>query len=122
MEMKQFQKDKLKVKVLENVEELGKAAAKSVAKKLNDAIAEKTMANLILATGASQFTFLEHLQKLEIDWKKITVFHLDEYKGMSESHPASFRRFLKDRVLQGIKPKNVYFMNCIKSKLHGPIQ
>lgn len=110
MEMKQFQKDKLKVKVLENVEELGKAAAKSVAKKLNDAIAEKAMANLILATGASQFTFLEHLQKLEIDWKKITVFHLDEYKGMPITHPASFRKYLKERILEKVQPKQVYYL------------
>ena len=61
--MKQFQKEKLIIQVYKNVEELGKAAAISVAEKLEVAIAEKGSANLILATGASQFQFLEHLQK-----------------------------------------------------------
>ena len=60
---------------------MGIAAADYVAGKLQAAISEKGAANLILATGASQFSFFEALQTKEIDWKKITVFHLDEYKG-----------------------------------------
>ncbi len=108
--MKQFQKEKLIIEVYKNVEELGKAAAISVAEKLEGAIAEKGFANLILATGASQFQFLEHLQKQEIDWKKITVFHLDEYLGMSVTHPASFRKYLKERILDKVQPKKVYYL------------
>ncbi len=108
--MKQFQKEKLIIQVYKNVEELGKAAAISVAEKLEVAIAEKGSANLILATGASQFQFLEHLQKQEIDWKKITVFHLDEYLGMSVTHPASFRKYLKERILDKVQPKKVYYL------------
>jgi len=110
MEITKFQKEKLKIEVFENVEELGKAAAISVAKKLEGAISEKGKANLILATGASQFQFLEHLQKQEIDWKKITIFHLDEYLGMSVSHPASFRKYLKERILDKVQPKKVYYL------------
>ncbi len=108
--MKQFQKEKLIIEVYKNVEELGKAAAISVAEKLEGAIAEKGSANLILATGASQFQFLEHLQKQEIDWKKITVFHLDEYLGMPVTHPASFRKYLKERILDKVQPKKVYYL------------
>lgn len=110
MEIKEFKKEKLVVKVFENNKELGKEAANSVAKKLNDTIAEKGKANLILATGASQFQFLEHLQKLKIDWKKITLFHLDEYKGMPVTHPASFRKYLKERILEKVQPKQVYYL------------
>lgn len=106
----ELKKDKLAIKVFENVNELGKAAAISVAKKLNDTIVEKGYANLILATGASQFQFLEHLQKLEIEWKKITVFHLDEYKGMSIKHPASFRKYLKERILDNVQAKKVHYL------------
>lgn len=108
--IKEFQKDKIKVEVFENGQELGKAAAKSVAGSLQKSIAEKGKANLILATGASQFQFLEHLQKLEIDWEKITVFHLDEYKGMAITHPASFRKYLKERILDNVNPKKVYYL------------
>ena len=111
--MKKFdlQRDNLKVRILDSAEQLGEAAALSVAKILGDAISEKGFANLILATGASQFQFLEHLQKLEIVWDKINVFHLDEYKDLPESHPASFRKYLKERIINNVQPKNAYFLN-----------
>jgi glucosamine-6-phosphate deaminase len=89
---------------------MGKAAAVSVAKKLSERITEKGFANLILATGASQFSFLENLQKEKIEWKKITVFHLDEYKDMPVTHPASFRKYLKERILDKVKPRKVYYL------------
>ena len=108
--MKKFQKDNLKVEVYDTVDEMGNAAAESVAKILNDAIAKKNNANLILATGASQFSFLENLQKQRIDWKKITVFHLDEYKNMPITHPASFRKYLKERILNKVQPKEVHYL------------
>ncbi|QGY45528.1 glucosamine-6-phosphate deaminase [Maribellus comscasis] len=105
-----IQKDKLNVRVFETADLMGKAAAISVAEKLAEAIKEKGFANLILATGASQFSFLEHLQKEDIGWNKITVFHLDEYKGMSISHPASFRKYLKERILDKVQPKEVHYL------------
>ena len=111
MNITEFQKDKLTVKIFPGKDEMGKSAAISVAEKLNAAITEKGFANLILATGASQFQFLEHLQQQTIDWKKITVFHLDEYKGMPVTHPASFRKYLKERILEKVQPKQVYYLN-----------
>lgn len=106
-----FQADKLEVKLFETNEILGQAAAKSVAEILQEAIAQKGFANLILATGASQFKFLEHLQKQTIDWQKITVFHLDEYKDLPETHPASFRKYLKERILEKVNPREVHYLN-----------
>jgi glucosamine-6-phosphate deaminase len=106
-----FKKDNLNVKIFTTKDEMGKAAAVYVADKLNKALAEKGFANLILATGASQFQFLEHLQQQAIDWKKITVFHLDEYKGMPVTHPASFRKYLKERILDKVQPKQVHYLN-----------
>lgn len=105
-----FQKDKLTVEIYENPEVLGEVAAISVAKKLNEEINEKGFANLILATGASQFQFLAFLQKQKIDWSKITVFHLDEYLGISENHPASFRKYLRERILENVQTKNVFYL------------
>ncbi len=109
--MKEFEKDKLSIKVLETTEHLGKAAADFVAENLKRAIEKKNSANLILATGASQFSFLEHLQELELEWDKIIVFHLDEYLGMSDTHPASFRKYLRERILEKVNPKEVHYLN-----------
>ncbi|MDD4755808.1 MAG: 6-phosphogluconolactonase, partial [Prolixibacteraceae bacterium] len=109
-EIKSFKKDNLKVKVYNETEEMGIAAANFVADQLKAVIAEKGSANLILATGASQFAFIQNFQKLDVDWKKITVFHLDEYKGLPETHPASFRKYLKERILDIVKPKEVHYL------------
>ena len=108
---KSFQIENLSVKIYGQTKEMGAAAADYVTRKLKDAIEKKGRANLILATGASQFSFLEALQTKEIDWEKITVFHLDEYKGISESHPASFRKYLKERILNKVASKKIYFLN-----------
>lgn len=107
---KSFQKDNLKVKVYNETDEMGLAAAVFVADKLKAAIAEKGSANLILATGASQFAFIKNFQKQDVEWGKITVFHLDEYKGLPETHPASFRKYLKERILNIVKPKEVHYL------------
>lgn len=108
--IKGFKSDSLQIKIFENSDALGKAASMAVAQQLNDVIGKKGHANLILATGASQFSFLEHLQNETIDWKKITVFHLDEYLGIPESHPASFRKYLKERILQKVQPGQVHYL------------
>lgn len=103
--------DQLNIAVYDEPKAMGKAAAAFVEQKLNEAIAKNGAANLILATGASQFTFLEAFKERAIDWQKITVFHLDEYKGISDQHPASFRKYLKERILNEVAPKKIYFLN-----------
>lgn len=102
---------KLLVSVYGEAVEMGMAAADLVEKELNNAIRVNGSANLILATGTSQFTFLAALQKKQLNWQLVTVFHLDEYVGINASHPASFRRYLKERILDKVAPKRVYFLN-----------
>ena len=102
--------ENIPISIYKNPADMGTAAADFVAHKLNEVIALKGKANLILATGSSQFTFLEALTVKEIDWQKITVFHLDEYKGISSEHPASFRKYLKDRILDAVNPKKVFLL------------
>ncbi len=109
--VRSFQKDKLKVEIYESEAESGRAAADHVLKILKSALQTKGTANLILATGTSQLSFLEALKKKDIEWDKITVFHLDEYKDMSDQHPASFRKYLKERILDIVKPGKVYLIN-----------
>jgi len=93
-------------------QEMGKAAAKKASEILIDAINKKGEAVFVVATGASQFEFLENLVQISsIDWSKTTMFHLDEYIGISEDHPASFRKYLKERLIDKVHPKNVYLIN-----------
>lgn len=86
--------------VMAGKDELGREAAARGAAAIRAALARDGSASIIVATGASQFEMLGHLVAAEgIDWSKVTAFHLDEYVGLSESHPASFRRYLRERFL-----------------------
>jgi len=80
----------LQLEVFDTKGELGQAAARDAAMIINQAISERGAAYVIAATGASQFEFLDSLVVEEIDWSKVVFFHLDEYVGLPESHPASF--------------------------------
>jgi len=94
-------------------QELGAAAAQHGAEVIKQAIETKGAANIILATGASQFATIKHLiGQSGIDWSKVTAFHLDEYLGLSESHPASFRKYLKERFVAHVPTlKAFHFVN-----------
>ena len=87
---------------------LGKNAAGLVAAKLIEAIREKGEARLLVSTGSSQFETLEALIHSSVDWSKVEIFHLDEYIGLDESHPASFRKYLKERFINKINVKAFY--------------
>ena len=91
---------------------MGAAAATAAAQTINKAIEAKGRANIILATGASQFEMLQNLVNAQnVDWSKVTMFHLDEYIDMAEDHPASFRKFLKERFVEKVPAlKAVYFV------------
>ena len=100
------------VRILEKKEEMGKAAAERAAGILKKAIKEKNEAVFVAATGASQFDFLEALTNItSVDWSKTIMFHLDEYIGIPESHPASFRKYLKERLIVKVHPGLVYLIN-----------
>lgn len=86
-------------------DELGAAAAAAGAERICADIERYGEANIVLATGASQFDTLSALvRSTAIDWSKVTVFHLDEYIGISPSHPASFRRYLRERFADKVGP------------------
>ena len=88
------------VYILDNSEELGEKAAELIAEKLNEAIERKGQARIILSTGASQFETLKYLVEKDIDWERVTMFHLDEYLELPETHKASFRRYLKGKWMR----------------------
>jgi len=93
------------IRIFKSKQELGQAAAEDAARLIRQAITERGRAYLIAATGASQFEFLDALVRYpDIDWSKVTFFHLDEYVGLPESHPASFRKYLKKRIVNLVHP------------------
>jgi len=97
----EYKVDHLNVSVYENREALGMAAALSAQACLQAAIRDRGVAHIILATGNSQLDFLHALCKLpDINWRKVTVYHMDEYLGIDASHPASFPLFLQQHFLQ----------------------
>ena len=94
-----------------NVDEMGALAADLTAEKLCNAVAERGLARLILSTGESQFAVIKHLLGKNIPWSKVTMFHLDEYVGMSETHPASFRKYLKERIVDLVHPGKMVYVS-----------
>jgi glucosamine-6-phosphate deaminase len=101
--------DSLPVAVYESNDEMGMAAALDAREVINEAVADRGEANIILATGNSQLSFLHVLRDLEgIDWSKIEVFHMDEYVGIDPNHRASFPLFLRKHILDAVSPRAFY--------------
>ncbi len=102
----------MKINISENPLKLGEVAGQNTAKLIKETIREKGQANIILATGTSQFETINQLIKEYIDWSKVVMFHLDEYIGLSITEPASFRKYLKERFLDKVSSlKEAYLIN-----------
>ena len=99
------------VNVYHTPEELGAAAAARIALEINKAIEKQGFCRIALSTGASQFETLKALVEMKVDWSKVTMFHLDEYVGLSETHIASFRKYLKERFVDVVRPKEAFFVD-----------
>jgi glucosamine-6-phosphate deaminase len=94
----------VQIKIFPDKDSLSRAAANHAANSLRSLLREKTIVRLVAATGASQFEFLDALtSKSDIDWHRLDVFHLDEYVGLPITHPASFRRYLLERLIHKTK-------------------
>lgn len=92
--------------------QLAKAAAKDAAAALRLAIENQGRARIIAATGASQFEFLEELTKAsDIDWQRVEMFHLDEYIGIPATHPASFRKYLRERLIDKVGLRRYHLLD-----------
>ena len=89
----------MELHVFETKDEMGRAAADVAAGAIGEAIENAGEAHIVLATGASQFEMLASLVARDVDWSKVTAFHLDEYIGLPASHPAGFRRYLQEHFV-----------------------
>ena len=114
--------DQLPVGIFQTNEELGQFAAAEAAQVIQQAIRERGVANVILATGNSQLTFLDALREdKSIAWQKVNVFHMDEYLGIDPNHPASFPLFLRKRFLSFVSVKEFFPVSGKTSSVEATI-
>ncbi len=112
MLLKQFMTDKLNVKIFENRTAMGVDAARDVASQMRRLLAEKPVINMIFAAAPSQSDFLAALiAETDIDWKRVNVFHMDEYIGIGNDHPQSFAKFVKTHVADKFRVGAFYPLN-----------
>ncbi len=101
----------MKIIVSKDAKALGANAADYIAALINEAIAAKGEARIILSTGASQLSTIEPLIERDVDWSKVVMFHLDEYVDLPETHIASFRKYLKERFISKINLKDYHLVD-----------
>lgn len=101
----------MQIHIYRDSNETGKQAAEAAAAWINECIQARGKARIVLSTGASQFDFFEHFVLQQVDWSAVEMFHLDEYLGLPESHPASFRKYLKERFVSRIPLGKAHFVN-----------
>jgi glucosamine-6-phosphate deaminase len=104
----------MNIVVARDKQELGGLAAADGAERIRESISARGSANVVLATGASQFEVLAALTRAEgVSWNRVTFFHLDEYVGLGIEHPASFRRYLWERFFSRLPlpPRAIHFLD-----------
>lgn len=101
----------MEVVISNSKSELGAEAAMNGARLIREAIQANGAASIIVATGTSQFEMLNELIKQDVDWTKVTAFHLDEYIGIPETHPASFRKYLKERFSEKVSLRKFHYVD-----------
>src|SRR5688500_2135734 len=92
------------IRIAETAYELGKTAGATAAQLIRETIKARGTANIILATGTSQFETLNQLISEDVEWNKVIMFHLDEYVGLPLTHPASFRKYIQEKFLSKVSP------------------
>jgi glucosamine-6-phosphate deaminase len=100
------------VNVFDRPEAAGEAAGREAGGIVREAIAQRGQASIVLAAAASQLDMLRTLAAQQLDWSCVTMFHLDEYIGLPESHPASFRQFLQDRFISQVNLGAVHLLDA----------
>jgi len=104
-------RNNLNLSIFANAKELGEAAAAKSAEIIIRAIEARARTRIILATGNSQLELIKNLSAKKLAWDKVDAFHLDEYVGIAERHPASFRHWIKTRFADRVHPRSIEYIN-----------
>ena len=101
----------MELRICSDSKALGRSAADYIIGLLEEAIAKKGHARILMSTGASQFDTIAALIEKNFDWSKVEMFHLDEYVGIEETHIASFRKYLKEKFISKVNLKAAYLID-----------
>src|ERR1700684_1350615 len=102
------------VAILPSTAAMGEAAAEDAAAVLRSAVANNGVANAMFATGNSQFAFIDAvLARVDVPWSDVVVFHMDEYVGIGPEHPASFQRWIRERIAEPAKPRSTHYIDGV---------
>lgn len=101
----------MKVHIFETRDEMGAAATKSVTEKIQDLLKQQDQIRMIFAAAPSQNEFLDYFSKRDIEWDRITAFHMDEYIGIDTGAPQRFGNFLKERLFDKVPFGEVHFID-----------
>lgn len=113
----------LEVMIFDNGADLGARAAADLAPIIAQSIAARGYASIVVATGNSQLQFMQALRQRDgIEWGKVYVFHMDEYPGLAESHPASFRRYIRHNLTDVVRPRAFFGIEGDASDLDAEMQ
>jgi glucosamine-6-phosphate deaminase len=111
----------MNIRIFKNRDDLGRKAASDAAGIIENAIRKNGSATIVLATGTSQFEVLKYLvEKPGVDWSKVVLYHLDEYIGIPMDHPASFRRYIQERVIDKVSPMKE--VHLIRGQSRDPLK
>jgi glucosamine-6-phosphate deaminase len=105
--------DQMRVYVHRDVEALGRAAADTAAAVIGRAVAERGVAHAMFATGNSQLAFVDALVHAtpDVPWSDVVVFHMDEYVGAGPDHPAGFQRWIRERIVEPVRPRAAHYLD-----------
>lgn len=102
----------MKLRLFPNKHDLGAAAAQQAAEVIRAAVGERGRCRLLAATGGSQFEFLAALTaRNDVPWERVEMYHLDEYIGLDATHPASFRKYLRERLIERTTLRNYHLID-----------
>ncbi len=104
-----FRVGELAVEAYESTEAMGKAAAEEAAERMRSLAAQNDTVAVVFATGNSQMATLDALIAMpDLPWDKVVAFHMDEYLGLSDQHPASFRRYMREHLTSKVKMRQFH--------------
>lgn len=106
-----FTADALNVEVHDSEQAMGVAAAAQASEVIREAVRQRGEARVVIATGNSQYAMVAALLQHELPWDAITVFHMDEYVGIDADHPASFQRWIRERIEEPAHPRRVEYIS-----------
>src|SRR5437764_13679376 len=99
MPIRRLQCEQLEIEVYETRAEMGAASAARFAERLRQILGDREQAVVVFASAPSQNEFLASLRVQDVAWERVTAFHMDEYVGLAADHPASFRRSIREHLL-----------------------